>query len=63
MVTLPHAETGDTRTQDPPPALLHSKITMCSWETKKLNNVDRRTGEKLKEEGNENNEQFSNTEN
>jgi hypothetical protein len=35
---------------------------MQGWETKEHNNVDWRTGENLREEGDENNEQLSNTE-
>jgi len=35
---------------------------MQDWETKKHNNADLRTGENLREGGDENNEQFSDNE-
>ena len=45
------------------PGLLHGKSTTCRvGRQKEHNDVDLRTGEKLKEEGDVNNEQFSNTE-
>ena len=44
------------------PLLLHDKIMTCGHETKEHSNGDWRTGENVREQGDGNSEQFSDTE-